>query len=95
MGGLVFVLYIVLSSKVFAEPNYSIIKKDVQDRINSLKKLQLLVEANNVTQEKELAGCQTMRVKQSIRRRGCLHTSYINNVCLDQCVSFTAPESFI
>ena len=94
MGGLVFVLYIVLSSEAFAEPNYSIVKNDVQDRINSLKKLQLLVEANNVTQEKKLASCQTIRVKQSIRRRGCLHTSYINNICLGQCVSFTAPESF-
>ena len=93
MVGLLFVLSIVLSYGVFAEPIYSIINNDVQDHINSLKKQQLLLEANTVTQEKKLTGCQTIPVKQSIKRRGCLHTSYINHVCLGQCKSFTAPES--
>ena len=93
MVGLLFILSIALSYEAFAEPIYSIINNDVQDHIDSLKKQELLLEANTVTQEKKLAGCQTIRVRQSVRRRGCLHTSYINNVCLGQCNSFTAPES--
>ena len=54
MVGLLFILSIVLSYGAFAEPIYSIINNDVQDHINSLKKQQLLLEANTVTQEKNL-----------------------------------------
>ena len=93
MVGLLFILTIVLSCEAFGEPKYSILNTDVQDHIDSLKKLQLLLEANTVTQENKLVGCQTIPVRQPVRRRGCLYTSYINNVCLGQCKSFTAPES--
>ena len=93
MVGLLFVLFIMFSYVAFAEINYSVINNDVQGHIDSLKKLQLLLEASTVTQGKKLAACQTIPVRHSIRRRGCLHESYINNVCLGECKSFTAPES--
>ena len=69
---------------------------DIEGYVKSQKMYNNMFQQNSVIKKNnEKNVCRTISVLQKIKRRGCISVTAVNNICLGQCHSYTAPRMFV